>query len=352
MKNIKPFLIIGGGLIFAFFALVFLILSGQVYQYDSVAFGNWAMWFGAIGTIGTLVLLMIQNYNLSKHQKNTEELQSALWEKQLKALNFKEYQSHISEFNDTLISIEKTFSGSFLFHDKKAFYKSIFTENNRNNIQYELGYLQPSHRLEQIQLSLEECLTSLITEHTPEKSNPYEVFISYVKLLDKFRLKTPSNSQFGDVTSMEVTINIFQSPDQFMSLYSGYNKIRSFCQLENYNTPQNENLNFGLITENLLHFYASDPNSQTITVNFGHFDLLKVLSASIKITKEYGLNTAGIIKLVNIYGFIRGTTIPDTDNQNDVREYLVKLADAFITCGITSTEIAEHISNLQVKINS
>lgn len=352
MKNIKPFLIIGGGLIFSFFALVFLILSGQVYQYDSVAFGNWAMWFGAIGTIGTLVLLMIQNYNLSKHQKNTEELQSALWEKQLKALNFKEYQSHISEFNDTLISIENTFSGSFLFRDKKAFYRSVFTKNNRNNIQYELDYLQPNHALEEIEQSLENVITCLIAENTLGQSHPLGTFSSYVELLDRLRLKTVPRNQFGDVTSMGATINMFQSQNQFMSLYSGYNKIRSFCQLEDYNTPQNAPATFGLITENLLHFYASDHNSQTITVNFGHFDLLKVLSASINITKEYGLNTAGIIKLVNIYGFIRGTTILDTENRNDVREYLIKLADAFITCGITSTEIAEHISNIQTKIDS
>lgn len=75
-KSCNPIFIVIliGSLICSFF--VGLIFSGifsvnNIKQYDT-AFGNWAMWFGAVGTIGTLIFLSYQHIQ-NIHEKRQEK---------------------------------------------------------------------------------------------------------------------------------------------------------------------------------------------------------------------------------------------------------------------------------------
>lgn len=92
--------------IIIFFAFVVLLLTGKVFPYSSTEFGNWAMWvgaiasvFAAIGTVGSLMFLILDNrqkrigehskdaldsyrssiQNLISHLKNTDTTTDSKW---------------------------------------------------------------------------------------------------------------------------------------------------------------------------------------------------------------------------------------------------------------------------------
>lgn len=339
----------------------FLLGVGFIYGFGlatgatwlSLNYGDVPTWLAAIGTIGTLLFAVVQNHKLVKRQDQTERLQAKLWEKQLKSLNFQEYQSHISEFNVMLESIESELPTAIEFRNKKSFYQSIFNKNSRDNVEYELSEITNNHPISTIERELESHLKCIIDFSERKHDSSLGLLLSYVQLFDRMRLSTGSNCRFADVKiSNGVTLNIFELNDLTFSLHRAYNKVRSFCQLESYQTEQNAFIDGGDLTERILHFYASDPNSNTIIVNFGHYNLLKILSSSILIAREFELSDKKLVDLLHITGFMRGTTIKNPQDTAEVKLYLSTLADTFRELEVSNNQIAGHITFIEESINN
>ncbi|HDZ9215928.1 TPA: hypothetical protein RUZ12_003614 [Vibrio cholerae] len=109
-----------------------LIVSGTLVLSEitqgSPAFGNWAMWFGSVGTLGTLIFLSWQYRHERQSRLDSESKQQAMWASQEEMLSFQKYQTHKSEYHSLLNQIQNSFDIEFT--NREALYETIFPENN------------------------------------------------------------------------------------------------------------------------------------------------------------------------------------------------------------------------------
>jgi len=125
-------------LLFTFFIFTTLILSGQVYSYNSTAFGNWAMWvgalsttLGAIGTVGTLIFIIKQGLkdNLEKESRHAADLYISIVEDLIKKIpQNRTIHSKIDH------PVESTLNDLLEIQDKITFYNHRIGARNTHNI--------------------------------------------------------------------------------------------------------------------------------------------------------------------------------------------------------------------------
>jgi len=97
-----PFLI-------AFSTFIFLLVTGQIYRYGSIEFGNWAMWvgsiasvFAAIGTVGALLQMQAEQRTMNQKYLNDKD------NERLK-LEVKKLNSTIQIYDELLINIHNSY---------------------------------------------------------------------------------------------------------------------------------------------------------------------------------------------------------------------------------------------------
>jgi len=310
-----------------------LFIDGQILRADIL--GSLGTWAGSIATVGTLIFLIRQNIELSKRQdeqqkkqENTVRMQQGLWEKQIQSLNVKAYHSHQSEFIEVINSIERRYSKYFFSFNKKDFYNEVFPNNSRNKIEYELTDLDDKHPLKRSIVYFEHCISELIILQSSKAHFEMinNVFFNFSYSMHMIPI---ARKEAGEITINDKTINIFKVTNLVMELSDVMNQIRDFCELKYYHKQSNTPFYSSLIIENLLHFYSTTPqNSSSVKVNFGHFNLLKVLSKTILTVKANSIDDKEIKKLINIEDIRRGFTIENINDKGDVKNYLNKLITA------------------------
>ncbi|MFN3019226.1 hypothetical protein ACK1CN_25115 [Vibrio coralliilyticus] len=93
-------------------------------------------WFGSVGTVGTLLFLIIQNMQLIKENKK-EHIHRRRYDDML---SFQMYQMHKSEFFECLSQLESKSLPDLKFTDKESLYRKFFPRNTFDYVTLESDF--------------------------------------------------------------------------------------------------------------------------------------------------------------------------------------------------------------------
>ncbi|AXQ98034.1 hypothetical protein [Pseudoalteromonas piscicida] len=200
---------------------VILMLSGFIFPYGSVEFGNWAMWFGAIfsgvasvGAIAAAIFTRSTIKFLTQQHDKQQELQKV-----------HQYQSHKAEFYQLLDDIEGLVNNKIKFTSKLPLYRSIFPDNSFSNTDLQANK-ENSSLLDVVKLWNELCVnlhtqTNNSTFDAEEFNNKFSQKIDELQI--KLHMKRVDKSTFGDVYFYNVGIaeprKLFNTIDAYFDLH-------------------------------------------------------------------------------------------------------------------------------------
>ncbi|MDA0123425.1 MULTISPECIES: hypothetical protein [Vibrio] len=203
---------------------VILMLSGFIFPYGSIEFGNWAMWFGAIfsgvasaGAIAAAIFTRSTIKFLTHQHEQQQELQKV-----------QQYQSHKAEFYQLLDDIEGVVNNKIKFISKLPLYRSIFPDNSFSNTDLHANK-ENSSLLDVVNLWNELCVnlhtqTNNSTFDAEEFNNNFSRKIDELQI--KLHMKRVDKRTFGDVYFYNVGIAEPRKLFNTIDAYSELNQTR------------------------------------------------------------------------------------------------------------------------------
>ena len=256
--------------------------------------GDLPTWVSAVGTFLTFVLLIFQNTQLRKEQKQQkkdldkererreehENKQRDLWRIQEEITSIQKYDSHKRLFINELKGLEQRFDYLIDFPDKEASYNQLFPENSliKCELLIDLNSLEQSNNSG----SLSDCLgyysrigEILIkmrkekTEHSDQLC--YELCTNYMMLLGRLGLKIHTKNKVGYIYPTEQdqpTINIFKTTESLFYIEACIDRICSFAHVKTPNIYI-YSAEFETVRNALLEFTLKDKTNSCFTVYLG-----------------------------------------------------------------------------------
>ncbi|ENY7807897.1 hypothetical protein WOC12_00525 [Vibrio parahaemolyticus] len=263
-------------------AAVLLLIVGAVWGGAMTVFlDTGGSWLGSIGTVLTLVFLIVQNRSQAKEIKEEREKrehheteQQKMWAQQREMLLFQKLQMHKSLFNDLLDELEDSLKVTFF--DRTGMYKKFFPHNGFN----QFSAVIHAQDIEDIQAgSLQDCkvlhhrVISELRNHKFIQSKDF--FHNHLHDLLRFgsllHLKLPNESQFGSITYMYgsediLVTNIFE-PHKVISTYEKV--LQRLCDFAELKHSSSETHWGGLYQQALFDFVFLQISYREFTVHLG-----------------------------------------------------------------------------------
>lgn len=271
-----------GGLILGF--IVDLIFSNWV-DSGTTAFGNWAMWVGAIaticaavGTIGTLYFLVRQHFENSAREQE-------MWDEQREKLIFDKYNGHKNLFISLLNEYEQSNSYGITIRNKHNFYRRMFPNNTLNNFNSTLSEdeLGDFHPIRFAYSYLEKAHQEFHRIAIKDQYSPEELITSVAMLLDTLQISI-QNKGMGDVLIMHTRryVNCFDTKlimnevEVLLDLLLDFASYKA-PEIRRTVNDEGESMGYAASTpiDRIATHFIEKSDGFFIKTDFGHKDIMK-----------------------------------------------------------------------------
>ncbi|MEZ8231431.1 hypothetical protein [Vibrio splendidus] len=208
---------------------------------SGTSFGNWAMWVGAFGTVGTLFFLIRQNNIILKRQQTIEAEN-----RRSKHLELNEIRKR--NFYDLLEELERYSSPTIHFERKLNLYNSIYTIPKFLESESKESNQKLDHNSEFL-MDLRSTYLSLITQlhlfEVEPQAKKHRALLTFLDLLSQLHsqlnMTLSEEAKYGDLVDlkrrMTPVLNIFDIPRDLKLALDIANHIFKLAEFE-FDSPQ------------------------------------------------------------------------------------------------------------------
>lgn len=333
--------------------LIPLFWNDYVGIFNSLA--NISTFVGAFGTVGTLLFLIIQNFQirLQERKSNNDDY------KKMDILLFQKYQMHRQEFEKLLNQIEEKHKSSKLnFHGRNQLYKDMFPENSFNKTEYHaLEFMDGTH-------ATFDGFNKLLNSDDHDSNSNLQLLELFETLFYRLHIGFDQECTYGDIFNYEreerTEFNVFEPNVKVAILNDVYSLISTFVfyerEIEKISCIKNHHIHF------ILDYCNIDGSYYGLS-KWDNLDLFQTLFEADKLLKDR--SSYGFGKPIGSFSIHQAIlpcevcrdlfTIENLSKLDSDMEFKSVIINRFITSlnsGIKKSQSNSHTNKLSQKITS